>query len=1195
MYLKRNINLLLLIHICFIGFNSFAQSSVFCNNVDFEASSVGAYTTANAVSGWTISSQTATSCNTSSVWNSGSPEFSIVTTPMLYFPNIGTIINSPLGGNKVAILNDHSANANSTKLSRTFSVTATNSILAFAVAGYYQNGSHLCCEQAGFKVQLKDCQGNVLSCPNLTLNAGTNYCTYEVFTSTVTNSVKWLNWQVQYLDFTPYVGSCITIEIISNDCKSGDHVGLTLFDATCPSPFTGPCLCATSGTISMPINYCNGSSIANLYAPLGFVNYTWTAPPGYPISPSQTSLASISITNAVVNNVYTVSMIQPYTGCTYSLTGAIQNVSVAITGTGTSASCIGGASGSATVAVVGGYNQYNYQWVNSSNMVVSTNSVLTNALPGIYSVTISAPNYTNCGVAQTTLNIGTYTSSKISLYKPFCGTGAFFSTGGGTNHQWFLNNAAVSPSLGGTSPTFTISPAVQGSTVLLTYLSAQGCQDSIKYTLIASAPGSLSVSYPSIICSGSNNGQAIISLTPAIGSPSGLNYFLVNSAASIVPAYVSSVNPTAANAFTVNGLVGGASYVVQAFDGSCKYSSTFSTNVQPPFNFALSPLNATICSGNAIAAITSFSSNPPIGYYTYTWTPNIFLAGNNPSLQSTIIQPTANVGGSVNIIYTVAVTPTTAFCPQSKTISITYFNPITPTVTAPNQLICATGGTLQLNASPSGGTFFSNALNGQLPVGSTNGVLNPLFANHGINSFTYTIYQSTCSTSASTNFTVNKPMVNFPLSNAICAGKTLTIHLSGASSYSWNTGSNDSINIITPLNSTQYTVVATNTPGNCSSVHVITVNVNPNPSVTINATPILCIGDMYSLTAKGANTYTWSTGALGNTILLSANSNTNFAVIGTNTFGCIGTDTVAINVHTLPTISVLGQTTACAGEEIKLLAQGASNYMWNNVLTTDSILFIADHDSTIKLLGINEFGCRSSLLIPVKVNPLPQLQLHGNLDVCAGTLDTLSVSGAKQFTWSTGETTHEIVLQPMADSDLFVVGVSEKNCVGNLPFHITVREVPNLTVVGETSVCIGDTVRLTASGASYYSWSNSINEANNIFVPRGEIYVTVAGIAANNCVSEKFITLSGLNCDSLSRTYQLRIYPNPGNGKFTIEYTGELDLDIYDAIGQLIQQSHWFGPKNEVDLTSYANGVYVLRINGGEKRQLFKLIKTSSQ
>jgi len=399
-------------------------------NIDFELTAPGVYTTSNAVSGWTISSQTNTtgSCNTSTVWASGSPEFSIVTTPILSTPYIGALPNSPLGGNYIAKLNNTTANGSVTKLSQTFSVTNSNTLFQFAYAGIWEDGGHNCCAQAGFKFRLYDFLGNLITCPSFSL-AGIG-CPY-VPTYSVSLGTSWANWLVQYIDLSPYIGSIITIEATVNDCTFGDHYGTVFFDAKSGGQLI--CSCGppspNNPQSSYGINFCAGLSIATINAPVGYAQYFWTAPPAYPISVSQSTLSSLSLTNAVAGSVYTVTLMSTGGNCIFTSTFALVNTSVSIAGIGSYSTCTGGSSGSATVVASGSGAGYNYLWTNSTNVAVGTNSTVTNLANGIYTVhvTASGTQSLTCGMAISTITVTTAPLGVNHIYKPYCGTQAYLS------------------------------------------------------------------------------------------------------------------------------------------------------------------------------------------------------------------------------------------------------------------------------------------------------------------------------------------------------------------------------------------------------------------------------------------------------------------------------------------------------------------------------------------------------------------------------------------------------------------------------------------------------------------------------------------------------------------------------------------------------------------------------------------------
>src|SRR5690606_30423771 len=113
-----------------------------------------------------------------------------------------------------------SSNYSMTRITQTFPVTSANTLFQFAYAGYWEDGGggHFCCpqsyDQPGVNVQMYDCNNTILSCSNLSLSPGSG-CQSSGVTFTTTSLASWTNWQVKYIDLTPYIGSCVTIEIIT--------------------------------------------------------------------------------------------------------------------------------------------------------------------------------------------------------------------------------------------------------------------------------------------------------------------------------------------------------------------------------------------------------------------------------------------------------------------------------------------------------------------------------------------------------------------------------------------------------------------------------------------------------------------------------------------------------------------------------------------------------------------------------------------------------------------------------------------------------------------------------------------------------------------------------------------------------------------------------------------------------------------
>jgi hypothetical protein len=158
------------------------------------------------------------------------------------------------------------------------------------------------------------------------------------------------------------------------------------------------------------------------------------------------------------------------------------------------------------------------------------------------------------------------------------------------------------------------------------------------------------------------------------------------------------------------------------------------------------------------------------------------------------------------------------------------------------------------------------------------------------------------SNSATSTITVNARPVISVNTGSICSGNSFTIAATGASTYSYSSGSP----VVTPVTpSTIPSVVVTYTvtglsPEGCLSANTASCNltVYSLPSITITATPsLICAGEAAKLTASGANTYTWSTGATTSSISVNPAITTSYTVTGRNTAsGCSNVATATQSV-----------------------------------------------------------------------------------------------------------------------------------------------------------------------------------------------------------------------------------------------------------------------------------------------------------
>lgn len=112
-------------------------------------------------------------------------------------------------------------------------------------------------------------------------------------------------------------------------------------------------------------------------------------------------------------------------------------------------------------------------------------------------------------------------------------------------------------------------------------------------------------------------------------------------------------------------------------------------------------------------------------------------------------------------------------------------------------------------------------------------------------------------------------------STSICFGDSVSISVSGASTYSWSSGSTASSIIVSPTSTINYTVVGS--VGSCTNSATVNVTVI-SQSISITGNNNICSGQSSILSAIGGSSYRWDMGATTSTISVTPTSNSTYTV-----------------------------------------------------------------------------------------------------------------------------------------------------------------------------------------------------------------------------------------------------------------------------------------------------------------------------
>lgn len=513
-------------------------------------------------------------------------------------------------------------------------------------------------------------------------------------------------------------------------------------------------------------------------------------------------------------------------------------------------------SGNSTTLSVTGLGTINWYATATGTTVLTTGGSLATPTLSLGTYTYYAES-TTCGAGpRTPITITVAATPTVTISTSttsICsGSAVTLTAGGATTYTW---NTSATTAIISVTPNITTTYTVTGTN--------GNCTNTKTITINVTTTPTVNISASSsTLCSGN---------TTTI-TATGASTYSWNTSATTNSI---SVSPTISTNYTVTGTSSG-----------CTNTKTISINVTTTPTVNTSASSNTICTGNTTTITAS-------GATTYSW--------NTSATTNTI-----SVSPTVTTTYTV--TGNNGGCSNTKTITITNNTP-NLNVSATSTAICS-GGSSTLTAS--GAATYSWNTSATTSVIAVSPIGNTTYTVTGtIGSCTST---SVISVNVGSAITINA----IPSMSVSCSGAPVIITASGASTYTWSTGPNTTTISVSPTSSTNYTVSGTS--GTCSGSTVITIGVSTNPTVnSVTSQSLICtlpVQQSATLTASGATTYSWNTGATTAAITVSPGITTTYTVTGYNAQGCMNTSVITQSVS------------ACAG--VNELVYGSSVVIYPN-------------------------------------------------------------------------------------------------------------------------------------------------------------------------------------------------------------------------------------------------------------------------
>ncbi|MDI1355161.1 MAG: hypothetical protein PSX36_09590 [bacterium] len=359
---------------------------------------------------------------------------------------------------------------------------------------------------------------------------------------------------------------------------------------------------------------------------------------------------------------------------------------------------------------------------------------------------------------------------------------------------------------------------------------------------------------------------------------------------------------------------------------------------------------------------------------------------------------------------------------------------------------------------------------------------------------------------------------------------------------------------------------------------------------------------------------TWNFGDPG-----SGSANTSTLISPVHTYSAMGSYTIKLVltysscapdsiVQTIilvnPTVSINAATVSCISLTSATVNvspfPGPFSYTWSPSAQSGSVANnLSPGVYTISLKN-SSGNCVSTITTNVAA-PLQITATSAITPTCTSVSVLLNVAGGSgnySYTWTPGNYTTPVVSTLPSGAYTITIYDNTNQCAITHTLVGNTLPVPTISVSGNFTVCSGQSATLTASGADTYSWNTGITTPLVILSPTLTTAYSVIGTNTNSiCFTLKTVNVVVSKClgfySENNLEPKIKVFPNPGNGKFTVECENIIsEIRVVDNMGRLVKSSSARAKIIQLDLSEFPNEVYTIELHVGAVKKEIKLLKS---
>jgi gliding motility-associated-like protein len=242
--------------------------------------------------------------------------------------------------------------------------------------------------------------------------------------------------------------------------------------------------------------------------------------------------------------------------------------------------------------------------------------------------------------------------------------------------------------------------------------------------------------------------------------------------------------------------------------------------------------------------------------------------------------------------------------------------------------------------------------------------------------------------------------------------------------------------------------------------------------------------------------------------------------------GCVNTKTknAIVKVVPSPQISIIGAASFCVPVNFQLQGNWLNpdtsilKWQWNidgqifNTQNPPAINRTVADSVFIQLTAISGSGCKDTANHLAVVHPLPSVRAGNDTTICLGDFATLNPTGANSYVWSPSTYLNctnctnpfATITNPIQYT---VTGTSPFGCVNKDSVLVKVKKPFTVRVSAGDTLCVGESITLSAFGAENYIWTpptglNNTAISNPTATPQTTTNYKVVGYDSLNCFQD---------------------------------------------------------------------------------------------